>query len=506
VLVSLLSLATVSGLIATGNLGIALVPLLLFLLLYAIWKVELRTTAVCLLFLCLAFEGPVGEPGKFMAMYVPGGLLMYNLNIITHIDALAFSGVDALVACMCAVILYRKVMGRPLSGRYTTQTARVLVTSATITLLGTLLMLGLGLVRGGDFKNSLWQCRVLMYLSGMVLLYHASLRGPQDHVLLGRVVVATACFRALLCLYIAQTFPPGSDYNYATSHGQSITFAMACTILIADVLERGHPGPMLRALLILPVLFAGMAANHRRLVWVELAATTVVMLVMSRSWLKQVIRRWLILMIPVFLLYVAVGMNSNSRIFAPVRTFTSVSSSTNASTEYRDTENANLLFTLSTNNLFGVGFGHEYLLLRPNYDISFFKLWRYLPHNMVLGLWAFNGLVGVSLIWFILPVGAFLSARAYRFASRPADRVAALCGVSSVVIYLIQCFGDIGTNAWTGVFIVGPAFACTGKLAVATGAWPSVTRRASRAEPEPRLGRPLLALPATADPRSDPQA
>lgn len=497
VLVSVLALATVAALTATGNPAIALVPLVLFLLLYALFKIELRASAVILMFLCLALEGPVGGPGDMEPLYIAGGLFMYNLNIVTHIDALAFSGNDVIVGCLWLVILYRKATSQPLSGPRNQETARVLVSAALIAALGLLLLLGIGLARGGDLKSALWQCRVLFYLSTMVLLYQAVLRGPEDHVLLARVLIWTACFRAVLCILIARNIKD-PDYNCATSHGNSITFAMACFVLIAHAVETGRRGPFLRALLILPLLFAGMLANHRRLVWVELAATGAFLLFFSRSRLARNARRSLVVLVPALTVYVILGLNSSSRIFAPVHTFNSVSSSADASTEYRDTENYNLLGTLASDRLMGIGLGQEYYLIKPNYDITFFKQWRYLPHNMIVGLWAFTGLIGVSLIWFMLPIGVFLSARTYHFASRPIDRTAALCGVASVIIYQIQCFGDIGTGAWTSVFVVAPALAANGKLAVAVGAWPSVKRRAERDADSGARSQELRLLPANA--------
>ena len=52
------------------------------------------------------------------------------------------------------------------------------------------------------------------------------------------------------------------------------------------------------------------------------------------------------------------------------------------------------------------------------------------------------------------------------------DRVASLGSVGAIVIYMIGAFGDTILGSWSGVFIVAPALAVSGKLALATGAWP----------------------------------
>jgi hypothetical protein len=42
----------------------------------------------------------------------------------------------------------------------------------------------------------------------------------------------------------------------------------------------------------------------------------------------------------------------------------------------------------------------------------------------------------------------------------------------SVLMYMIQCYGDVGIGSWTAVFTVAPALAVSGKLAVLSNAWP----------------------------------
>ena len=66
---------------------------------------------------------------------------------------------------------------------------------------------------------------------------------------------------------------------------------------------------------------------------------------------------------------------------------------------------------------------------------------------------------------------AELLQRAYYASTEPTHRVAAIVAVGSVIIYMVQCFGDMGLGTWTGIYLVTPALVCAGKLAVANGAW-----------------------------------
>jgi hypothetical protein len=102
---------------------------------------------------------------------------------------------------------------------------------------------------------------------------------------------------------------------------------------------------------------------------------------------------------------------------------------------------------------------------------SIYELEPYIPHNSVLGLWAFGGLLGFALLWAMFPVGLFFTVRAYRWARTPLERVAALGAASAQVSYLMQGYGDLGFGAWGPVFTVATAYVLVGKLCVANGAW-----------------------------------
>ena len=141
------------------------------------------------------------------------------------------------------------------------------------------------------------------------------------------------------------------------------------------------------------------------------------------------------------------------------------------STLFRDLENYNLLYTLRASPIIGLGFGQQFAETVVTPDISFFKEYRYMPHNSVLGLWCFTGLLGFTGLFVAPVVGVLLAARSYRWARVPDERVAAFTALGMVLIYLIQCYGDIGFSERESIFIVGAALAVAGQLALSTGAW-----------------------------------
>jgi O-antigen ligase len=342
-----------------------------------------------------------------------------------------------------------------------------------------------GILRGGDFRLSLWQLDRVVYLPIVFLLFQKALRGPKDHSALARVVLTAATYKAVLAVYIINTVTVPADPEtgstrlpYATSHHDSMLFATAFVLLLALVVERaGRRGRRL-ALMLLPVLIAGMIANGRRMAWVQIAVVCVTgYLIAPDNSMKRKLRKSAVFATPLFLGYVLVGWNSGSSLFKPVQMMRSViDAQSDASTLWREFENFDLIATIRMNPIFGAGYGNGYAEVIKLPEINY-ELERYAPHNSVLGLWAFCGLIGYTSITLLWIVGVYFALRAYHASKEPTYRVAAQVCVASVLIYMVQCWGDMGLGMRTGVFLVAPGIAVAGKLAAATGQWGKQKRK-----------------------------
>ena len=144
----------------------------------------------------------------------------------------------------------------------------------------------------------------------------------------------------------------------------------------------------------------------------------------------------------------------------------------NSSTRARQIEDYNLAQTLSRHP-FGTGLGHPYDEVTKGPDISRdFALYRYIPHNSVLWLMMAGGPLGFFLLWTLFVVGIYLAARSCRCASTAHDRMAALGALCAQLLFVVQAWGDMGTQNWSTTWLVAAALAVSGRLAVATGAWP----------------------------------
>ena len=475
-IVAALTLSTLGAIVAGGGrIPLAVAPVVVAGLLYAIWIAPARVTALVILFLCLALENPVDAGGRWKSpLYPLGALLLANLNLSLPVRALRFSGLDVLMGLLIVVILARQAV-RPRE-RGERRAARPMAWAAALWFVAVLVLWAYGLAHGGDFRNSLWQCHQLLVVPLAYFVYQSTIRGPREYRALAGVIVAAACIKACLALWVRLTVSSAEALPTATAHGDSVLFACAFALVAALLVEEALPRFGVAAIAVLALLAAGMVANNRRLAWVEVgAALLVVYLTASATRVKRTVRRAAVLAVPLLALYVAAGWTAGSRLFAPVRTLRSlVAARTDWSTAMRDIENFNLLWTVRDNPLLGTGFGHQYVEKVKAVDISdIFPQYRYVPHNSVLGLLAFGGIVGLSAIFLTLAVGVYLAARAHRCAATPAERAAALAAIASVVVYLVQSYGDMGLVSWMGVFTLGPALAVAARLATATGAWPS---------------------------------
>lgn len=511
VFVVLMCVLTFAGvLIGDGNLILAILPVAATATLYAMWRLPLRYPVLILTFLALTLENPSDAPASGLwrsPLYGVGALMLAHMNLtFTQSKWMLFSGLD-----LALVYLFGVALTRWLLGLRTDQVGRVEGASpmrffAAVCLGGAVWMWVWGMVRGdADVASSLWQMQRVIYLPVVFFLFHLALRGEADRAALGKVILGAACVKAVVAIYVHATVaPPPNEpvLPYATTHSDSMLFACAFCLVVTLILERLDRRRALLGLLVLPLLAAGMVANHRRVAWVEIAAglaTLYALTPMTRA--KRGLARVAVLALPFALVYVAVGWGSTSALFGPVGVIRSVvDSQADGSTAWRDWENYNLFYTLRQSPLLGTGYGHGYIELVKLPDISqAYSLYRFIPHNSILSLWAYGGFVGFTALWSMLVVGVYFAARAARHARRPADRTAAITATGAVVVYLVQCYGDMGLGTWTSVFTVAPALAVASQLAVVTGAWAAVAR--------PARGRPVIfvsAVPTT--PSSSPSA
>jgi O-antigen ligase len=188
--------------------------------------------------------------------------------------------------------------------------------------------------------------------------------------------------------------------------------------------------------------------------------------------LKRFLRRAVMVSVPVAIGYVMAGWNSQyGGFFKPVRMIRSVvDAKTDGSSQWREYENVNIIATFWDHPLIGTGYGHPFKEVIVLPDIAYL-LEPYLPHNSLLAVWGFTGLVGFAGLTLLWVAGLYFAMRAYHAAKNPQQSTAAIAAIGAFPIYLAQSWGDLGLGAWSGELMMGIAIAMAGKLAVVTQQW-----------------------------------
>ncbi|MBZ4419130.1 exopolysaccharide repeat unit polymerase [Myxococcus sp. RHSTA-1-4] len=477
-LLGILALAVVGGAILHPVVAVA--PVLAFGVVWVVLKVPVRYPVIILTWLVLAVDYGPDRPqsGFWPSPLAPiGELLFTQLNSLTKIPVLRFPLIDALIFGLLGLALYRRVVKSPLEPDLPPM-PRPLAVITALTLFSILAMEFRGLARGGDFKNSLWQWHQGAVLPFIVAMYHYALRGPQDWPIIAKTVILAGITKALVGSYFALVVVPamGVEVEYTTSHSDSMTFIFCVLVVLTRFIEKPKPAHILRGLGVLAFIVPGMIFNDRRLAYVSLGGCLLAAYLIN-PWtpLKRFLTRVVPFFAPVMAVYIAIGWNRSGGVWGPVETIRSLidGQGGEGNLDYRDLENLNMIATWDQFPILGTGYGHEFLEPYPLPDISFvFPTYRFHPHNSLLGLLAFGGMLGFTGVWMYIVVTVYLAVRAYHRSPVSEYRSAALVIVGVLASYVNQVFGDMGIISYICTFLVAIAVAMTGKLATATGAWP----------------------------------
>jgi len=280
---------------------------------------------------------------------------------------------------------------------------------------------------------AVWQMDRVMYLPTVFLLCQAAFSGVKDYLAVGKVALFASLFRATQAMWVRLVVDtkvnPETGENslpYATTHNDSMLFAVGSVILVSLVMQRAGKNRL--AMWAMPILIGGMLANNRRMVWVEIILVffTVYMISEANAF-KRRLNRILLASVPVLLGYLAVGWNSaGTGIFKPVKVIRSaVDSSADTSTAWRDLENFNLVFTLRNFPLTGVGYGNGFWEMWPMPAVDY-TLERYVPHDSILGIYCYGGYLGFLGITSLWVGGIYFAIRAYHNCKEPVQKAAAL--------------------------------------------------------------------------------
>lgn len=346
-----------------------------------------------------------------------------------------------------------------------------------------------GWMRGGSAYQAYYQLWRL--LTGLIFAFGLLqvTRTARDLKAIAWTVVTCAVIRGGLAMYFYWSFARGyvnrQGYTpqYMTTHDDTLLFVAGILIVVCWALERRRLGARIMAVLACLHLVYAIVVNNRRLAWVELILSFVVIYLLLPAAVRRRANLTLAFAAPVLVVYLAVGWGRPGALWAPARALSTTGSDDDNSSLARQEEIRNLLYTLSRtrNPLLGTGWGvaHQKVsAVYSNYEDEHWVQYAFMPHNSLLALIVFAGLAGLMGVWLVVPVAAYLGARAYRDARRPVDRAAAAAAVGLLPAYSAQCYGDIGIQSLTCGLLLGVALAVAGQVYARADAAQRKLRRA----------------------------
>jgi hypothetical protein len=469
------ALIVVSVAIDVGVVAFALSPLFVGALLYAAFRSPIQHSLLVLMFLAMTVENPneAFAAGMYSTPWSMIGVIFFlHLKSTIGVPFLFLSPLEYAIYFLLILAVWRKSQGVREPG-FRLALPQPIKNWAWVSLATSGLMALYGLSRGGDFGYTLWQLDRVVYLPILVFLFAYAISGPGDIVRIGKVFLVASVYRALLAAYVRHTVEAPLDVDgestlaHATSHHDSMLFAAGALVLLLPIVERVRKGAWKPALLLMPILIEGMIANDRRMVYVQVGLVFVTLyFITPPNPMKKKIRRLAIGMAPFFAAYLAAGWNTSGKgpwkLAGTVRSV--VEPGTDQSSLWREIENYDLLTTFRQAPFLGSGYGHPFWEVIPLPAVPF-PLENYCPHNSILGIWAFGGVVGFTGLTMLWTVGVYYAMRAYLSAGHALERCAAIFAMGSVLIYMVQCFGDMGLGSWTGVFLMSSSIVMAGKLA-----------------------------------------
>lgn len=453
--------------LVTGNGVLMAVPPIGVLVVWALLTLPFQLVAPVVVGVMLTFNSPQAVPagGKWTSPLDPIGALIYN-NLPFK---LALADLIILLLMIRASMIV--ALGDGLRGAGTRKPPRPFAQACVVVVLAIAVYAAYGVGKGGDFRQTLWQTRIpallaCLALAASVAATPVGIRRFRNAVLFAgmvKVVLGTYFYYAIL-----PNLPDKEEVIYVTIHSDSVLWCAGLAILLAEWFEIRTIGARRRLIVFgLPLIF-GMIINNRRTVWVSVAASMLFIVAVATPHVKRQLARLLAVAWPLIFVYVILGLavGSHSAVFKPVNMTQSVLFQTDSSSDSRDVENLNLLFTNKLTRGLGSGFGHEYVELVPSVDLSkVFPQYKYIPHNSFLGLWAFMGVPGAT-AYFLLPtLGIFYATWARRRTLIPWQRAASAWAVCIVIAWLIQTWSDLGMQDWGTMICCGYALGVGASMA-----------------------------------------
>jgi O-antigen ligase len=338
--------------------------------------------------------------------------------------------------------------------KWEVQLSLLLIPIAAFTLFVAFGLLYGAVYRRGDLTMALWESRAMFYILPVYLLV-SNLIVTRKHVkaLLWSILVPIGINGLIGLNYVHSELEwQLAGVESIGEHSLSIYFNVFFVIFTALWMYRGSASKrMVSLLLVLPVLISYFA-NNRRASFITMG---IVLLILAFVLFRRYrVRFWLIVppLAVLGIAYLVVFWNVEAGpISEPAQAVRSVLGEPNprdaSSNDYRVLETINILFTIKTAPLLGIGFGHKFYRIVDLADISTFPFYEYIPHNSILWIWIKLGAGGFLAMLTMLGMAIANGVRTLWRMPNDEMSVVALTALSFIIMFLIFAYVDI---AWGG--------------------------------------------------------
>ncbi len=338
----------------------------------------------------------------------------------------------------------------------------------------TALGIGIGMSRGADMMALRAETRGLFYLPIIYLLATHFLT-KREHVnqLFWLFVVAANVMSAeniyRYFKYVRSSYELNLPASLAFSHESALFCAVALILLMSRLVWSKNVFSEWKTLLLMVLPMFALLVMRRRAGMVALDAGLIMLCAVL---LKDNFKLFLIV-VPVALvglgLLLALTWNSpgGSGTFArSARSVTgeqTVSERDQSSDDYRKLENVNIRLNIQNDPIQGLGFGRQFAFYVPVADLSFWELWRYVPHNSILWFWMKAGIFGFVSLSTLFAVAITRSMQIMRGAQH-ATKAYAFAAGAMVVMFVLYSWVDLGMVTPRTVIFFGIVLGMIGAL------------------------------------------
>jgi O-Antigen ligase len=310
-----------------------------------------------------------------------------------------------------------------------------------------------GIARGGSTTIGLWEMRPILYLPVLYLLLTNVMTRAVQYERLYWCVMVGVLLNSLLSIEYFEGLSKAQrlDLEALGEHGASLAMnAMLVLFLSAWIFRARSPAKrFLLPVMLVPVAFTYFTAQRRAAVIGLVGALVLVAVVLF--WRRRRVF-WYVVPVTTLLLTGYVGAfwhSTGSGLGFPALAVKSVvapnqiDENDRNSSLYRQVETHDVVFTIKTNPLLGIGFGQKFLRPWPLPAISTFILSEYITHNSILWLWMKAGIGGFLAMLYVFSLALRVGARAVR-SDTDNDRAAlTFTSIAFVFMYAVFTYVDI---------------------------------------------------------------